>query len=54
MVFALDNAESAAEVVEILTEALTIPETPIPTKVRRRGCVTLFYVGRRYLKHIRM
>ena len=34
MVFALDNAECAAEVVEILTDALTLKETPIPTKVR--------------------
>jgi U2-associated protein SR140 len=33
MVFALDNAECAAEVVEILAESLTLPETPIPTKV---------------------
>lgn len=38
MVFALDNAESASEVVEILTEALTLPETPIPTKVCRSLC----------------
>lgn len=38
MVFALDNAESASEVVEILTEALTLPETPIPTKVWRNLC----------------
>lgn len=33
MVFALDHADCAAEVVEILTEALTLDETPIPTKV---------------------
>jgi len=36
MVFALDNAECAAEVVEILTDALTLKETPVPTKVRSR------------------
>jgi len=36
MVFALDNAECAAEVVEIVTDALTLKETPIPTKVRSR------------------
>ena len=36
MVFALDNAECAAEVVEILTDALTLKETPVPTKVRDR------------------
>jgi hypothetical protein len=33
MVFALDHADCAAEVVDILTEALTLDETPIPTKV---------------------
>ena len=37
MVFALDNAECAAEVVEILTDALTLKETPIPTKARACG-----------------
>ncbi len=34
MVFALDHADCAAEVVDILQEALTLDETPIPTKVR--------------------
>lgn len=42
MVFALDHADCAAEVVDILQEALTLDETPIPTKVRRKlemgGC----------------
>lgn len=33
MTFALDHADCAAEVVDILTEALTLDETPIPTKV---------------------
>ncbi|DBA82509.1 TPA: hypothetical protein ACH3X2_000737 [Trebouxia sp. C0005] len=35
MIFALDNADSAFEIVEILTDALTLSETPIPTKVAR-------------------
>ncbi|KAK9824009.1 hypothetical protein WJX72_006933 [[Myrmecia] bisecta] len=35
MVFALDNADSSSEVVEILAESLTLPETPVPTKVAR-------------------
>ncbi|KAL3151330.1 hypothetical protein ABBQ38_013163 [Trebouxia sp. C0009 RCD-2024] len=35
MIFALDNADSAFEIVEILTDALTLPETAIPTKVAR-------------------
>ncbi|KAJ6329894.1 hypothetical protein OIU76_008674 [Salix suchowensis] len=32
MGFALDNADAAGEVVEVLTESLTLKETPIPTK----------------------
>ncbi|KAK9835798.1 hypothetical protein WJX74_008275 [Apatococcus lobatus] len=35
MAFALDNAECAFEIVEILTESLTLAETPPPTKVSR-------------------
>ncbi|KAL3630025.1 Protein rrc1 [Castilleja foliolosa] len=35
MGFALDNADAAGEVVEVLTESLTLNETPIPTKVAR-------------------
>ncbi|PTQ29277.1 hypothetical protein MARPO_0144s0002 [Marchantia polymorpha] len=35
MGFALDNSEAAGEVVEVLTESLTLKETPIPTKVAR-------------------
>ncbi|XP_068645038.1 protein RRC1-like [Aristolochia californica] len=35
MGFALDNADAAGEVVEVLTESLTLKETPIPTKVAR-------------------
>ncbi|XP_047328034.1 protein RRC1-like isoform X2 [Impatiens glandulifera] len=35
MGFALDNADAAGEIVEILTESLTLKETPIPTKVAR-------------------
>jgi hypothetical protein len=34
MTFALDHADCAAEVVDILAEALTLDETPIPTKVQ--------------------
>ncbi|XP_033517092.1 protein RRC1-like isoform X2 [Nicotiana tomentosiformis] len=35
MGFALDNADAAGEAVEVLTESLTLKETPIPTKVAR-------------------
>ncbi|KAI3996611.1 hypothetical protein MKX01_009443, partial [Papaver californicum] len=35
MGFALDNADAAGEVVEVLTESLTLKETHIPTKVSR-------------------
>mmetsp|Transcript_16329 Transcript_16329/g.48953 ORF Transcript_16329/g.48953 Transcript_16329/m.48953 type:complete len:1001 (+) Transcript_16329:302-3304(+) len=35
MTFCLDNAACATEVVDILTESLTLNETPIPTKVAR-------------------
>ncbi|CAH8324888.1 unnamed protein product [Eruca vesicaria subsp. sativa] len=33
--FALDNADAAGEVVEVLTESLSLKETSIPTKVAR-------------------
>ena len=33
MVFALDNADACGEVVEVLYEALTLAETPVPIKV---------------------
>eukprot|EP00873_Tetraselmis_striata_P014120 jgi/Tetstr1/434384/TSEL_023485.t1 len=35
MAFCLDNAESATEIAEIMTEAMTIPETPATLKVAR-------------------
>ncbi|KAF2287287.1 hypothetical protein GH714_039545 [Hevea brasiliensis] len=35
MGFALDNADAAGEIVEVLTDSLTLKETPIPTKVAR-------------------
>ncbi|XP_021730631.1 protein RRC1-like isoform X2 [Chenopodium quinoa] len=35
MGFSLDNADAAGEIVEVLTESLTLMETPIPTKVAR-------------------
>ncbi|CAK9141325.1 unnamed protein product [Ilex paraguariensis] len=35
MGFGLDNADAAGEIVEVLTESLTLKETPIPTKVAR-------------------
>ncbi|KAL5699045.1 Protein rrc1 [Ranunculus cassubicifolius] len=35
MGFSLDNADAAGEIVEILTESLTLKETAIPTKVAR-------------------
>jgi len=34
MAFALDNADASGEVVDILYEALTLAETPIPLKVK--------------------
>lgn len=41
MMFSLDNAACAAEVVDILHEALTLPETPIPTKASSSTEATL-------------
>ncbi|GMH20336.1 hypothetical protein Nepgr_022177 [Nepenthes gracilis] len=35
MGFALDNADAGGEIVEVLTESLTLKETPIPAKVAR-------------------
>lgn len=35
MVFALDNADAAGDVVDILQESLTLPETAPPTKLAR-------------------
>jgi len=35
MSFALDHADAARDVVDILTEALTLSETPVPMKVAR-------------------
>lgn len=35
MVFALENADSAGDVVEVLEEALTLPETAPATKLAR-------------------
>jgi hypothetical protein len=35
MVFALENADAAADVVEVLEEALTLPETSPATKLAR-------------------
>jgi len=35
MCFAIDNSEAANEIVQIMIEALTLCETPIPTKVAR-------------------
>jgi U2-associated protein SR140 len=35
MVFALDNADAAGDVVEVLAESLTLSETPPPTKLAR-------------------
>jgi hypothetical protein len=35
MVFALENADAAADVVEVLEEALTLPETAPATKLAR-------------------
>ena len=33
MVFALDNADACGEIVDVLYEALTLTETPVPIKV---------------------
>ncbi|OIV93798.1 hypothetical protein TanjilG_03761 [Lupinus angustifolius] len=35
MGFSLDNADAAGEIVDVLTESLTLKETPIPTKIAR-------------------
>jgi len=35
MAFALDHADCASEVVQVMYEALTLPETPIPSKLAR-------------------
>jgi hypothetical protein len=35
MGFAIDNSEAASEIVQVLTEALTLDETPIPIKIAR-------------------
>lgn len=35
MVFALDNADAAGEVVDILAQSLSLAETPVPLKVAR-------------------
>ncbi|KAF8392994.1 hypothetical protein HHK36_021235 [Tetracentron sinense] len=35
MGFALDNADAAGEIVEVLSESLTLKETPVPSKVAR-------------------
>ncbi|KAJ6956809.1 protein RRC1-like [Populus alba x Populus x berolinensis] len=40
MGFSLDNADAAGEVVEVLTESLTLKETPIPTKLQD-SCLSL-------------
>jgi hypothetical protein len=45
MVFALDHADCAAEVVDILAEALTLDETPIPTKVQNTACCGFDHVA---------
>jgi hypothetical protein len=37
MAFALDHADAARDVVEILAEALTLAETPVPMKVWNDG-----------------
>ena len=42
MVFALDHADASGEVVDILYEALTLEETPIPLKVEGRVCTGLW------------
>lgn len=35
MVFAIDNADASGEVVETLSDALTLAETPVPLKIAR-------------------
>lgn len=35
MVFCLDHADAAGEIVDCITESLSIPETPIPKKIAR-------------------
>ncbi|GFH30522.1 uncharacterized protein HaLaN_29394, partial [Haematococcus lacustris] len=35
MIFAVDCADAGADIVETLSDALTLPETPIPLKIAR-------------------
>lgn len=41
MVFCLEHADAAEEIVDCITESLSIPETPIPKKVSRDSFNTL-------------
>jgi hypothetical protein len=45
MVFALDNADAAAEVVDTLAESLSLPETPMLLKVTYAHRCTRLYCG---------
>lgn len=35
MGFAIDHSESSSEIVTVIVESLSLPETPVPTKIAR-------------------
>lgn len=48
MVFCLNNAEAAEEIVDCITESLSILKTPLPKKVWRCSII-LYFGGRAHL-----
>uniref|UniRef100_A0A672U3U3 U2 snRNP associated SURP domain containing n=1 Tax=Strigops habroptila TaxID=2489341 RepID=A0A672U3U3_STRHB len=48
MVFCLNNAEAAEEIVDCITESLSILKTPLPKKVWR-FCIILYFGGRAHV-----
>lgn len=45
MVFCLNNAEAAEEIVDCITESLSILKTPLPKKVWRFSVIILLFFG---------
>ncbi len=45
MVFCLNNAEAAEEIVDCITESLSILKTPLPKKVWRCSLIVLLVFG---------
>lgn len=50
MVFCLNNAEAAEEIVDCITESLSILKTPLPKKVWRFSII-LYFGGGAHLAH---